>query len=448
MLESAVSEARAARCSGLAPLDFQPVCRCGFDGANGPLQPILSRFEDAAGSLERELTLFFQQDPVKAKVKDWADQGLEMNTRTLSYLEGKAEYPEVENLALFDQHFSGLNLVHPVEARPLIDLLNQRVWEKPALMRALDQFLDRYGPRISFRFEETLEREDLAAWCCEQALRQGCPLPRGLSSAERATIPRLIQPQWVSEQSLLNIENMELGEPAILRILEMLLSGLLRAPAPRPSSGAVAAALDLLEPSHPDSAEELAGLLACLYEQSGRFLKLRPQLWLSHLDRLATIQLKKTPEDLVRLLQLRMDFQWIVVDCLGIPLARAIQDILPDCFSGWKLSSVEYAAVSRQTSTEAFYLGLIGGDLTKSFEKIDAVDSLIHERKLSFADLKKLVRAELEVAFRKIIQRLDPGRPVLIYGDHGFRLAPDGSGFMHGGPSTAERLIPVFSLIP
>ena len=101
-----------------------------------------------------------------------------------------------------------------------------------------------------------------------------------------------------------------------------------------------------------------------------------------------------------------------------------------------------------QTSTEAFYLGLTGGDLTKPFEKFDAVDSLIHERKLSFADLKKLVQAELEVAFRKIIQRLDPGRPALIYGDHGFRLAPDGSGFMHGGPSTAERLIPVFSLIP
>ena len=155
MLESAVSEARAARCSGLAPLDFQPVCRCGFDGSNNPLQPVLSRFEEPSGSLERDLTLFFQQDPVKAKVKDWVDQGLEMNTRTLSYLEGKAEYPEVENLALFDQHFSGLDLVHPVEARPLMDLLNQRVWEKPALIRALDQFLDRYGPRISFRFEET-----------------------------------------------------------------------------------------------------------------------------------------------------------------------------------------------------------------------------------------------------------------------------------------------------
>ena len=177
---------------------------------------------------------------------------------------------------------------------------------------------------------------------------------------------------------------MELGEPAILRILEMLLSGLLRAPAPRPSSGAVAAALDLLEPRQPGSAEELAGLLACLYEQSGRFLKLRPQLWLPHLDKLATIKLGKAPDDLLRMLQSRMDFQWIVVDCLGIPLTGTVRSILPDCFPGWKLSSVEYAAVSRQTSTEAFYLGLIGGDLTKPFEKIDAVDSLIHERKLSF----------------------------------------------------------------
>ena len=136
------------------------------------------------------------------------------------------------------------------------------------------------------------------------------------------------------------------------------------------------------------------------------------------------------------------------MDCLGLPLVKTVQSIIPECFSHWKLDSVEFAAVSERTSTEAFYMALIGGDLTKPFEKINAVDTLTHARKLSMKDLAKLTKAELEVALRKIVGRFDPGKPVLIYGDHGFRLTPDGTGFSHGGSSTAERIVPVFSLIP
>ena len=93
-------------------------------------------------------------------------------------------------------------------------------------------------------------------------------------------------------------------------------------------------------------------------------------------------------------------------------------------------------------------MGLISGDLTKPFEKINGIDELIHARKLGLKDLEKLARAELEVALRKIVGKFDPSKPVLIYGDHGFRMTPDGSGFTHGGSSTAERLTPVFRLIP
>ena len=449
MLEAAISEAKGARCPGLGPLDFQPLCRCGFDGAVSPVQAILTRFEDLSSALEQELSLFFQQDGVKAKVKVWADQGLEVNTRTLSYLEGKAEYPEIQNLALFDQHLSGLELVHAVDSGILMDLLNQRVWEKGALMRALEQFLGRFGPRISFRRPEIREaREDLAAWCCEQALRQGLPLPRGLSAAERAMLPALIQPQWVGAQTLEKLESLNLGEDAILRILGMLLDGAVPVPSARPSSGPVAAALDLLQPRTPADAGEFAELLTCLYEQSERFVQLRPQPWLARLDSLAGTRLATAPEELNTLLQPQLDAQWIVVDCLGLPLVRTLRAILPQCFSHWKLDREEFAVVTEQTSTEAFYMGLISGDLTKPFEKINGIDELIHARKLGLKDLEKLARAELEVALRKIVGKFDPSKPVLIYGDHGFRMTPDGSGFTHGGSSTAERLTPVFRLIP
>jgi hypothetical protein len=241
---------------------------------------------------------------------------------------------------------------------------------------------------------------------------------------------------------------MDLGEAGVLRILEMLLAGLLHAPADRPKSGAVAAALELLDPRPPSDAEELEVLLRSLYEQSDRFMKLQPQRWLSHLDKLAGIQLKKPPEPLTRVLQAHMEAQWIVVDCLGLPLAETVRTILPKCFPHWKPDLGVYAMVSEKTSTEAFYMGLIEGDLTKPFDKIDGVDALIHTRKISLPDLVKLARAELEVAFRKRAGRFDPNRPVLIYGDHGFRLALDGMGFDHGGSSTAERITPVFKLIP
>ena len=447
-LQAAISDAKGARCPGIGPMDFQPLCRCGFDGSGSPLQPVLVRFEELSSSLERDLSLFFQQDEVKAKVKAWAEQGLEMNSRTLSYIEGKTDYPEVQNLALFDQHLSGLELVHPVDAGTFIEMLNQRVWDKPSLMRALDQFLERLGPRISFRREEPPAREDLAAWCCEQALRQGCPLPKGLSASERSLIPRLIQPQWVGSQALERLEEMDLGENAILRIMEFVLDGAIQPPARIPSRGPVAAALDLLQHRTPKDAAALAERLACLYEQSGRLMRLRPQPCRSRLESLAGIKLEKTPDSLNKLLQDHMEAQWIIVDCLGLPLLGTLRSVLPACLPHWKLDNVEFALVSEQTSTQAFYMGLIGGDLTKAFEKINAIDELIHERKLSLQDLAKLAKAEIEVAFRKIAGKFDPGKTVLVFGDHGFRLAPEGSGFSHGGSSTAERITPVFRFIP
>jgi hypothetical protein len=52
----------------------------------------------------------------------------------------------------------------------------------------------------------------------------------------------------------------------------------------------------------------------------------------------------------------------------------------------------------------------------------------------------------MEIAFRKLRDRFDAGVPLIVFGDHGFRLLPDGSGFSHGGASTLERLVPILVL--
>ena len=113
----------------------------------------------------------------------------------------------------------------------------------------------------------------------------------------------------------------------------------------------------------------------------------------------------------------------------------------------WHLQSVEFAAAGDRTSTEAFYTAVVEQKFNKPFEKINAIDDLIHHRDLHFDDLERLARAELEIGFRKLIPRLDATKPVLIFGDHGFRLAPDGRSFTHGGPFTLERLTLVVLLM-
>ena len=152
-------------------------------------------------------------------------------------LEGKAGYPEIENLSLFDQHLSGIELVEPVEPETLLEFLGERAWEKSALLKALEQFLRRHGPRIVIRRDTPQPRRDLVSWCCEQALKHGIPLPSGLTLAEQKLIGSLVTPEWIGEAALCHLEDIGLPEDALVRILEMLVDGRLRPPGTAPAAG-------------------------------------------------------------------------------------------------------------------------------------------------------------------------------------------------------------------
>ena len=448
-IDALIARARTERCPVLTSLEFQPVCRCGFDGSESPLAETLRRFESASQRLETEMSLFFQQDRVKSKFRDWVNQGLEVSTPALSYLEGKRDYPDVENLSLFDQHLSGLELVKPVEAATLVDLIADRVWEKPALMKAMEEFFHRAGPRIIFRRNSSGTEptaKELLAWCYEQALRSGSPLPPVFSREQQRLAADLIDPRWIGQASLSKLDHMGLGEAAVEQILDMILKGQATLPGDQRGCDAVMAACELRNPRLPCTADQLAQKIECLYSQHARLIKLNPEAWLALLDRLATAELADTTDRLELKLRAHADAQWIVVDCLGVPLLSTIRSLLPGALPQWQLRSVDFALVSHRTSTDAFYAGLIEQEFKKSFDKIDAVDHLIHERNVGMEDLARLARAELEIAFRKLSRRLDATKSVLIFGDHGFRLSTDGRSFTHGGPSTLERLVPVLLL--
>src|SRR5262249_14656448 len=182
-----------------------------------------------------------------------------LNTQTLSYLEGSARYPDVENLTLFDQHLSGVELVQTVSAETLLDLVGERLWEKSALLAELDRFLSNLGSRITFQRREPARETELLAWAAEQSLKHGCPLPVVLSPPEQSLIASLVQPDWVSEQSLLKLEELGLGEETVRRILSMILDGIVPPPGNRPLQGPVAAAPEGLgsrPPARPGSPGE------------------------------------------------------------------------------------------------------------------------------------------------------------------------------------------------
>jgi hypothetical protein len=273
------------------------------------------------------------------------------------------------------------------------------------------------------------------------------------SSAEQKRAAGRIDPRWVGAASLRALDRLGLGEAGIARVLEMILDGTVapeRGPAAdvraREWAAPVAAALALLTPQPPASVAELVRDVSLLYKQHHRFVRLRRGPWVTRLDQLARAELANDVRDLDALLSEQLDAQWVVVDCLGVALADAVLEAARNALSTWPLRSIEPARASPQSSTEAFYATLIEKGFRKPFEKINAVDELIHQRQLGFADLERLAGAELEIAFRRVAARLDPSRPVLVFGDHGFRLAADGRGFEHGASSTLERLTLVLRL--
>src|SRR5262249_34302563 len=149
-------------------------------------------------------------------------------------------------------HLSGLELVKPVPVETLLEIVGDRVWEKPALTRALEQLFDRLGPRISFRrplAEDEPAKRDLLAWCYQQALTYSQPLPPVFSRADQMLAAEFIDPRWVGERAVARLDELKLGDEAVLRILGMILDGVVRAPEQARNCRSVKAAAELLNPA-------------------------------------------------------------------------------------------------------------------------------------------------------------------------------------------------------
>lgn len=447
LLQECRGEARRLRCRGLVNLDYQPLCSCGFGAETTPIQGALDRFDSLKKEIEARLALFFRQQEVKGRMREWQRQGYETSPETFAYLSAERPFPEVRDVGLLDEYLAGLEVMEEIDEALVLEVLRQRVWEPRELLAAIERQLQRHGAS-RLRFTRGSAREgvppEVVLWCAEQALRHTVPLPKGLSREALGLIAESLRPEWVSPDALSELDALGFDASGTERILEWLLDGHLPLPEEISSaSSALVAVRELLRPCAVASPEDLASLSENLYREHMRFMRLARTRWLARLDAMADTPLPPLPA-LARVLEGHREDQWVVLDALGLPLSNAVEPAIRAAFEAWRPPGRTFAQVGEVTTTDACYRQLLDADLNHAFEKRNVIDALLHKDFMPFASLAALAATEVQLACKGLLQRLDPSRGLMIFADHGFRIRPDGTGYCHGGKSTLERVVPVW----
>lgn len=449
-LEVSRTEADRLRCRALVDLDYQAQCRCGFDGETAPLEASLRRFDALRETIETGLRLFFQQDAVKAHLRRWQRDGMELSGGTLSYLEGEQSVPEVRDLSALDEYLGGVDVAVDVDVGSMVDTLQQRLWEPSELIDALArQIRARGGRRLRFigRASGGVPHEVLE-WCAEQSSRRGVPLPAGLSREELGAITGALRPEWFAAVALRDLEALGLDDAGVDRVLGWLADGTLALPEGRWREDSLVRVIAELRAGHQArTPRDLALLGERSYRAHARLERVVGRPWLEHLDAVARSPLEALPR-LVEVLKERGAAQWLVIDALGLPLFEALRPVVSGLLAEWQSAELSFAEVSPTTTTDACYRDLLGAGLVSNVEKINAIDDLLHGDFMPFAEIVALGTVKLRGALERVVPKLAPEKPLVLFADHGFRLAENGRRYVHGGPSTLERVVPVWSFAP
>ena len=446
-LETLCREAEGKKCRGLVNLDYQPLCTCGYTDSTAPVEVTFKSFEVLRDQIETQLRLFFQQDTVKERIRDWNQDGFEPTEAINAYLKGTQSVPEVADIALFDKYLSGIKLAQDVDVTLLLEILTQRVWEPDKLIKAIERELSRFdGQRLQFsgwRDNQT-GIEDIARWCAEQCLRFGVALPEKLGPDMLTKISTLLRPEWVSDAAVFSLAKLGLDEAGQDRILGWLIEGQIPLPDNPPDRETVIFAVKhLLHPQAPSSPTALAQVTESLYRHHIQLHRLGGRKWLDRLEALANISVEPLLT-LPELLTEAMEAQWLVLDCFGIALIGALQNSIDRMLNAWTREKSRFATVSANTTTDGFYRQLLNYDIDHPFEKCNAIDQLIHRCTMPFGDLAELAATEIEIALKSLLPKLDPNKDLLVFSDHGFRLSADGRYYEHGTGCLLERIVPVW----
>ncbi len=445
---------KSERCTQLTSLDFQPLCACGFFNETAPILASLKDWEQALTEINDELRLYFQQDSVKNKVKQWWEEDPPSNGRdweaVKNYLDARADFPDLEDMALLDQRLAGLETFQTVESETFVRFVVGKTWEREALKRDFSDWLSAFGPRIRWVDANTgtdRDAETLLRWATRQALDTGHALPLTLSMKMKTAISECLEIGWIKEAGLSRLEELFLGDKATDKILGWILREDLPLNLSKCQDSALCKiAFWLKHPPTFEAPEEWASAVRLAYSQNDRFIRLVPKEWLFFLDELANTK-NEFQETLMAILANERSSQWLCIDGMGILAIAETQEALSKSFSAWRKDPLRYALVETPTSTDNFYHSLISRGFEKSIEKINEIDELVHSES-SYTDFIGKVSGVLGATFRRLSRKLDPALPILVFSDHGFRISRDGHSLSHGGSSLLERVVPILKLLP
>ncbi|MBT6274042.1 MAG: hypothetical protein HOI95_07915, partial [Chromatiales bacterium] len=379
----------------------------------------------------------------------WQRNRLDPDGDANDYLDRKADYPVICDLAVLDRHLSGLTSVHESDVGPIADILTAKVWAPRELREAVERHIAALpGQRLKFiqPLNSSLPAE-LLSWCTRQMLMSGCPLPIGLGHQALAEIAQSMRAEWVSPLALARLDQLGLPSQGVDQVCQWLLDGHLSPPSAI-DDGSLVAAVNLFMRRHqPLEPLELARCLDTAYRHHERLTRLAGSPWRAYLDQVACAKVRALP-NLPDVLRDCMSAQWLVVDCLAVTLSEQAQLVLTEELEGWELDNFSIAQVSETTTTDGHFRHLLEAGIDHAYCKIDCVDELVHRAKRGFSDLQVLAATELRLAVRAMRGQFDSARPLLVFADHGFRLAADGKKYRHGGASTIERMVPVWHFGP
>lgn len=487
-LDQARRNAQARRCRTLVNLDFQPVCHCEFDGQSSPISKDLRAMEAIQAEVEESLRLFFGQPQVRERIRAWVADEVEVNTETLAYLEEKQPWPQTNELTLLDRHLAGITAVDVITLDGFVEKLQQQTWSREEAIAAWMRLIDaRRRDRFRFRYGDpsTTSRDQAAAgespttdngvatsdgslphsvvsWCVKQSVANAVPIPAEIDALQLQAAAETLQTTWIAADSLLRLESLRLGSVIEDKIAGWLLDGHLTIPETGPGSaskdassvnlpaepaeaGIVSCIREILRPNVPTDLEGFEGQSHLLYRHHHRMSALAAAKWTERLKMQARHSLPVLPQLVARLANYS-NYPWLLLDALALPLLPYFRQSISKLLPGWQIQRVEYASVSETSTTDQCYRDLLDSGVRRSLLKCNAIDELIHQRFVPLDNLWQLATAELTLELESVVPQLSGEQTVVVFADHGFRIASRGDAYVHGGDSALERTVPVMLL--
>jgi hypothetical protein len=441
-------QARQKLCQQISPLEYQVICRCAYNGKNSPIEALFEKLNQLKNDIEKNLNHFFSQQKVKEQVKQYVNEQIESNPQTQLYLQGEKQLPKLTNIEQFDQRLIGIEMTKTLDCSELFELITEQIWQPERLIDTFSQWItQQLGQCKQIKFNKvqiTDSKDTLLAWTAQQCLNFAQPLPSSMSQQQHQAMAKIILPEWLSQTTIENIEQLKLGHSSLLKILKWLDQGHLKLPKNGSNKGYIRQIQQMKCPPEIVTAEQLANEINDAYHCHIIMMQVNQSDWLAYLDQLNNLKISvSTANDILKQYKTA---QWLIIDAMGISVYPLMISSMTDFFPDWQVDQMGFMQISSPSTTANFYQQLTDERHQHSFEKINCLDDKIHHSFLPYEDLMNVVKAELKFSIKQCLTKMEANQPLLIFADHGFRIDKSGKKYSHGGSTTIEQVTPYFYL--